>query len=505
MSRPENQPAHIIQGDRSYLAALGTSVQSMTTSTIASIQRIQEPKSGKPLDWKLNGREQPRAVVAKEHILPTHASIFEEIKGEWLAGIRSRKITVGNFSSGIPILFSGNAFSATGPSPLVDWADSISTVCYWLASTPSKSIPNSAEERNAIYRNANPYLRKMANALCDSINQMMQDGSWVDTTEMMIRETATDDSWKIQLVLPWTVKDTKHNSYPDGSQSMTLSLSPYLPLIGFDMPGWDIDPFGGEIHAITKAFRFELNLDLSRYDDLLDAGDEDTLKDRVLLQLMGISSTPAGEWQCFEQVAEDLEWPTFSWNQEAPSIHTNLGRARHLEHDRPENFERWEINDDDFVGDGFSPEYRERIMKSKRYGNRMEFFKPTTLAGGSVGNLLPSAAMLYAEVVEIHADHASTKADPDEEWGESSRFIPSWRDKRKTKLIDKSKGVPPYWSDTVRCNICNGKVKVHLKERPITVIFDCPHCGEGGSIDVSHLQPDREWPAEKKRKKVDLK
>lgn len=502
--------AQIIQGDENSLRIIEQQMSMLTNDTIGRINPIQEPKGGLPMSWSLNGEEMPRAVVAEEHILPTQMSVFEEVKGEWIAGLRTGKFSVASFTSGMPIVFD----FVNGDMRRVD---PVATVCFWLSDLgstaearrilipidPKPEIPNDDKERARIYRNANPYLRKYAEALCATVLQSQQDGSWVDTTTDIIRETAADKRWCVQFVLPWIVKETKHVTWPDGSQYMLNSLSPALPTIGFDTAGLKYDPFAGEIHALTKAFTFTLTLNMSRFDDLLDAGDEDSLVGCMLLQYMGVN---VGMWECLEQTGENPEWPHFEWNQPAPSYHTNLCRAKQLNPKRPENSEHWEINDADFVGDGFPPSFRERIMKSKRYGNRMEFFKPTTLAGGSVGDLLPHSAMLVSNVLETYSEHESSNAtDPDDEWGESSRFVPAWKDKRKLKLIDKAKGTIPYWSDVVRCSICNGRSKVYLKEQPVTVIFDCPHCGEGGSIDCSYLQPDKEWPAEKKRKKVDLK
>ena len=135
----------------------------------------------------------------------------------------------------------------------------------------------------------------------------------------------------------------------------------------------------------------------------------------------------------------------------------------------------------------------------------MTFFRPLNDFMGCEGEMFPNKEMLNAYVLNEYAQNAITPNPLDDEWGESSRFIPSWKDKRGVKVIDRAKGSDPYWSDVIRCRICNGQVRVLLKERPITFIFDCPHCGESGCIDCTHCQPDVAWPDDRKRKQVELR
>ena len=504
MSRPQpiqkgnETSVHIIDGVIRQISALGS-------DTYGGWNKLTEPKTGSTLEWEIReGYPAPPPIVSKTQVLPTKPDDFTDILTEMGALLDKGDITIGSFASGIPIVFPD--FENYKP-------DAVATVAYWLSDQEvgetgpfgHTTISGLVQGFHDTFRNANPYIRKVAVALCDAIVSMQQSGHWIDTTMPLPKQTAHNESWRVQFALPWRIKKAEHYLSPDGSQMFNATAEPIMPLIGFHaLSALGVDPFVTPLSMLARTMPFEFSLDEPRWHDLFTEVEDDSYTDLCLLQLL---DTTSGRWEVFEKKEGDLQLGTFVWDEVPGSIFSVFGRLNEFEFDAIHPHDnRWHITDEDFLGSGFSPNFRERIAKSKRYGKSYTFFSPC-LALGSVGNVYASSELLFADMLTEYAEQVqmSNPMEADEEWGESSRFIPSFKDKRKIKTIDQAKGAVVYWSDIIRCRTCNGKVKVLLRERPVTVIFDCPHCGESGCIDCTHLHPEADWPEERKRKKVDLK
>ena len=56
-----------------------------------------------------------------------------------------------------------------------------------------------------------------------------------------------------------------------------------------------------------------------------------------------------------------------------------------------------------------------------------------------------------------------------------AEFIPTYQDKRKPILIDKTMGGPAVWHDEIRCSVCNGRVLLKLPRGNTLSECKCPH------------------------------
>lgn len=78
---------------------------------------------------------------------------------------------------------------------------------------------------------------------------------------------------------------------------------------------------------------------------------------------------------------------------------------------------------------------------------------------------------------------------PEDEDGRPIKFVPTWKDNRTRLTVAKTSGIP-FFSDVLRCEVCNGKVLVKLPKDPPFDAVDCPHCDSPGSVNTVHLRPD---------------
>ena len=66
-------------------------------------------------------------------------------------------------------------------------------------------------------------------------------------------------------------------------------------------------------------------------------------------------------------------------------------------------------------------------------------------------------------------------------------FVPTWRDKRKPAVIDRSTRGRYHFHDLIRCRQCNGRVIIMLPSGNALTAHPCPHCADAGGLDTSHL------------------
>ena len=78
---------------------------------------------------------------------------------------------------------------------------------------------------------------------------------------------------------------------------------------------------------------------------------------------------------------------------------------------------------------------------------------------------------------------------PEDADGRPIKFVPTWKDNRTRLTVAKTTGVP-FFSDVLRCEVCNGKVLVKLPKDPPFDAVDCPHCDSSGTVKTVHLRPD---------------
>ena len=483
--------AKIITGDSQRLEIINADIHGLCDKTaLNSTKALQEPKHGHNLMWAVNGENTAGASGPMQNesvIMPTHLEDAQILRDAWTALEEAGEASAASFNSGIPIIFHHIRDDETNlcvPNERL-------TVDYWHQH-PIGAVLASSHLRN-------PYLRRVASALCETIAQMQRDGLWHDTTIQIMRERTTDPVRYVQFCLPWKIRDSKHNVWPNGEGSYHIQLQPINPLCGIadGLLVDEFDPFGSN-SLITALFNYEITLSEDLVENIFPES-QDFHSEYCILQLLSgeVRDDRRDGWVKLE----GGEWPLFLWDQSSDSPTNCIGRLTHFEEDCPANF--WQICETDFTGeDGFEPTFRERIMKDIRYGNEWVLWSHQSKAN----TVRCGRDSMAFDILAAYADEVLNPAsEVDDEWGESSRFVPAFKDKRGVKTIDQSQGTRPYWSDVLRCKICNGQCKVLLKEAPIKVIFDCPHCGESGCIDCTHLQSGVDWPESKTRKVVKSK
>lgn len=414
-------------------------------------------------------------------MLPIHPDEMAAVREEWMAAERSSHASAGSFSSGIPLVFT----SENEMCPL-------HTVKLWMHNTPDVDLE---------WTDVHPYLRRMAKMFEWTIANMKNSGLWHNNLIQIERERTESPIFFCQFVLPWRIAASRYTVRNDThTDDYTFTLSPINPFQGLQhqLKGIaEYDPFVGS--PLTALFNYELQLDVGLGDLMFpEAKENEKHKGLCFLQLCTLED--GGGWLRANTTESDGPWPFFVWNKIGTDPATCIGRMYHQESKMHENNEIgfWDVKESDFMGvDGFCPSLKASVMKDIRYGTKYHLLNNSTdVSRYCIRPTLDS--LLYDALTEYVYPEESEAAD--EEWGESSRFVQAWRDKRNTKTIDQTKGAKGYWSDVVRCKICNGRCKVILGEKPIKVIFDCPHCGESGCIDCTHLQPGEDWPEDKKRK-----
>lgn len=462
------------------------------------INGLPDPKTGENTlhwysekDWKNDFDAMKGPLSPKQPLLPTHPGMYEDIKAEVIAKTRSGKIKFQPFKQGPKVIYDLEQEKFCPKA----------TVAYWMNTNPyDPPLKGSQEDIDSIYRLANPFIRKVANALCQTIEDD-ESSKWkaASRSSLVARETHADKAWHSLDVLLWVVKEVEFQEQTDGTQAANVRVTPMSLLCGVAEYALETDdPFNKTHTTIASALEFMFQLDAPRFDALMDGIPQDgEYKYQVLMQFM---DSDAGGWIPMSS-RENL--PTYMLNDPPASVRSNFIRAPLF--DFAENIDErtmnmWRITDEDFIGAGFHPSLRSKVSKARRYGKQYRLMSGHPNINDPT--IFPTVQMLMSDIIVGASEYNMIQ---DDGWEHSSRYVESWRDKRKIKIINKASGSVPYWSDVVRCPVCNGQCQVILIENPNPVIFDCPHCGEGGCIDCSHLRPGEEWPDQKKRKKVDLK
>ena len=465
--------------------SLLTELERMAAESCWGLGSLFDPKGDK-LRW--NAICQPR--VGKIEAIPHKPD-------EWIAWVeefysRANEFEwATEFKNGIPVIWDGEG-EVTIDSPHLS-----ATVMYWEG-RPLHQYKEA--DANYDYTFRNPYLRRVAEWVKHAIVKAQMNGRWVDTRSPMIRPKSTDKLWKKQTLLPWKIIECK---WDDKNESFILRLEPVLPLIGYDEQmtvGKYV--FGGISSLFGMMASYEMQISESIMTDIFPGVEDEDYIGKTIIQFT--SEDSVGKWRRMKFEDE----PVYLWDLPPDDPHNCIVALQLFESNESPLLQNhlWKVKEMDFHTEGWGANKRERVLKDMRYGNRWEFLKK---CNGTVdGFLYPSLYHAIQDTMSTYIfNNLSTPGDPslDEEWGESSRFVHPWLDKRPVKVIDNVKGGVAYWSDVVRCKICNGRVKVLLKENPIKIKFDCPHCSESGCIDCTHCQPDVDWPDDKRRKVVRAK
>ena len=447
--------------------------------TLGRIGEMSEPDRGENMGWHINGVSKPGPRISENQPMATHGSDIPGIFESFTGLLESEPELIGDFTGGIPLLY-----EAGSNHPVL-----AATLYYWYnQESPPTITPDIS--------NYNPYLKRLAAVLVDATEQLQNDGLWVDTASSIERETAESPVLKMHYIMPWEIRNAKWNQVANGDEMYDLKLKPLGLLQGFakELPLHGIDPFAnGYMPAL---FHYEVSIKELRAEQCIPGIEKFENDGTELVHLLQYISPVAGfKWKYFPGFlgSGGANWPHFMWTKTPDFV--DMFKIEHLTVPKI-----WDINDECFAGDdGFSLMFRAKVSKARRYGDEGYVYRSKDtdrfMTRPTHESIIFDTLTEYSEVSVLE-----NAEEEDSEWGTSSRFVPSFQDKRKLKIIDKTNGDFPYWSDVIRCKICNGQVKVILREKPTTVIFDCPHCGEGGCIDCTHLQPGVEWPTDKKRK-----
>ena len=492
-----NKRAKIITGIVNQLNIIEADINDlvMKSSPPNSMRAVCEPKNGDVMNWSVNGETVEPPIKNERESLPTHEEDANILRESWLEAERNGNVRAESFNSGIPVVFIVTDDGQKDP-------DVEATLAYWQELPPCYTY--------------NPYILRVAQSFVDSILDMKQSGLWHDTTHQIGRETVEMPIHHMQFVLPWKIRESRHKVWPNGDASYQLRVQPINPLCGIadGLPVDEFDPFGSN-HPIAAIFNYEIVISEDRIEAIFPADDADDYSEYCFLQLI-VGEEPGtvhggrpggGAW---ERMAGEDVWPSFMWTLVHDATGNCIGRLAHYEPKSNQEQDAlnlpqadfWKVVIDDFGDDGFEATYRERVLKETRYGRPHYLWTHQTEAHTI---RCGKKSMTFDTLASYLLEGNDAAMAEDDEWGESSRFVPAFKDKRKLKIIDQTQGTRAYWSDVLRCRICNGQCKVLLKEVPIKVIFDCPHCGESGCIDCTHCQPGSGWPESKTRKVVKSK
>ena len=444
--------------------------------------------------------------------MPFWDSVYDERKAiqHSLLAMEEEIDIAGSFSSGIPIVMRRESSAHA-------WImDSRFTYSMWVDADVGRLV-----ELLDLYDQSPPPVKHFMKALNKRITQSQIDGLWRehDLDVMTIDGVSAEDNFEVGIgwCNLWRVaKVEKDDTIVNerGDFIYDCSVTPVSGIAGYNSHWMNMD-------GVEKCHTLEGLNGCSQFLTNAGIGDYHNLLAHICRFHMGISSRKF-EGQAPPQVGDVLihfnaggeftrretgETPTYEWS---PDPFDELDWVLQFEElTQCEENSIFEHSPDDFEISGIAP----CSFDMDKHGDPEVFSRDYGMieVEGVVYFAYPSKeimfeTMLSAMVQQEDSVHpVADEVEDDEDWGRSSRFIPAWKDKRRTKLIDKSQGTVPHWSDMVRCRICNGNVKILLKEVTVTLIFDCPHCGEAESVDCSHLSSGAKWPDDKNRKRVDAK
>ena len=455
-----------------------------------------------------------RAIHPAHQFHTTHDDV-EKIR-QWTDEIRKGEDDglldiAGGFSAGIPIVYIRN-HGEWLMSRKLTYARWVNDEQFQLEATPSLS------STKYLFDECPPPIRHFLNSLKAQINDAQATGKWREHDLDVQSEGSMTTG--IHFIHLWQILDVKTIPFGDGD-TYDLTVAPFTGLQGYSKLRADgenelshrLETLSETCPFITESnwessstiagllCRYSMSLNTQKFDGWTPA------QDQIIIQFAG-----NGQFHRMRAVEGDTslahglwyEWSVDPFDEFDSVIEwKEMGLRR--EHTR------FVLDAHDVRGRRHCGYPREVDPVNNRIYGRSES-RATGVTGLIQGDWNYPSVEIAEEIMlanmwatSAHPEGGEDEDLADEEWGGSSRFIPAWKDKRKIKLIDKTSGEPPYWSDIIRCRICNGQTKVLLKKQTTTLLFDCQHCGEAEAVDASHLAEGADWPASKTRKVVDAK
>jgi len=150
-----------------------------------------------------------------------------------------------------------------------------------------------------------------------------------------------------------------------------------------------------------------------------------------------------------------------------PQMRVALGRPYHPEHGK---YTKTEFP--------FSSQKAKEAIGNPKKG-KVRMFEPMTAT-----ELLTMVMGMQTATNEGEIMEAETMEEQ-----KATEFIPTWKDNRPKKTISKTKGTP-FFTDVIRCVVCNGRNLVRLPKTPPYENVECAHCGAPEGVITIHLNSE---------------
>jgi len=150
-----------------------------------------------------------------------------------------------------------------------------------------------------------------------------------------------------------------------------------------------------------------------------------------------------------------------------PQMRVALGRPYHPEHGK------WTKEQFPYA----SPKAKSLVGNPKK--GKIRFFEPMAAT--------ELMTMTMGMVTAINEGEIMQEQTMEEE--KATEFIPTWKDNRPKKTVSKTKGTP-FFTDVIRCEVCNGRNLVRLPKTPPYANVECGHCGAPEGVICVHLNVD---------------
>jgi len=115
---------------------------------------------------------------------------------------------------------------------------------------------------------------------------------------------------------------------------------------------------------------------------------------------------------------------------------------------------------------------------------------------GGVKRYTFSSAYDYSSHLEAQTEAYSTHdslfalTDEIDDGADPETFIPTWKDRRPMAVVDYAKPRYPFWSDLLKCKVCNQRVRVLLPSGNDLTYVACPSCKDEQGVSTEHLMND---------------
>lgn len=113
-------------------------------------------------------------------------------------------------------------------------------------------------------------------------------------------------------------------------------------------------------------------------------------------------------------------------------------------------------------------------------------------------SMTPEEYMAFMSAIATAEEEGLWEHRVEDKEGVPVKFVPTWKDNRTRLTVSKTQGIP-FFSDVLRCEVCNGKVLVKLPKDPPFDAVDCPHCDSTATIKTVHLRVDSKRELDKLR------